>query len=120
MRGGGTQVDFDADGIGGVAVIVDVAGSGAELCWPSGAASGDGLVAAGGRGRWPTVAFRYVTELLGRRSCCGRHLVLVVSPSDGLVVGGVVFEAAVQDADETVAEGSQSGMMRSPAARWVS
>jgi hypothetical protein len=35
----------------------------------------------------------------------GRFLA-AVSPGDGLVVDGVVFEAAVEDADEAVAEGS--------------
>jgi len=41
----------------------------------------------------------------------GNFLGGAVSPGDGFVVCRVVFEAAVEDADETVAQGTQGGMM---------
>ena len=34
-----------------------------------------------------------------------------MGPGDGLVVDAVVFEAAVEDADEAVAEGSEGGVV---------
>jgi hypothetical protein len=43
-----------------------------------------------------------VTELSVGRSRGGAGLVLAVSPGGVFVVGGVVLEAAMQDADESV------------------
>ena len=34
-----------------------------------------------------------------------------MAPGDGLVIGRVVLEAAVEDPDEAIAEGSESGVM---------
>ena len=49
----------------------------------------------------------------GRRlsSGCGKLVVRAVCPGDGFVVGGVMGEAAVEDADEAVAEGSEGGVV---------
>jgi hypothetical protein len=41
----------------------------------------------------------------------GKFLVEAVSPGDGLVVEGVVFEAAVEDADEAVPEDAEGGVV---------
>ena len=43
-----------------------------------------------------------------------------MSPGDALVVGGVVVEAAVQDADEAVAQGASAAWWVSPADRRAS
>jgi hypothetical protein len=41
----------------------------------------------------------------------GKFFVGAVCPGDVLVVDAVVFEAAVKDADETIPEGSQGGVV---------
>lgn len=49
-------------------------------------------------------------------SCGSRALILALSSSDRLVIGDVVCQAAVKDADEAVAESPQGCMVAIPGA----
>ena len=55
------------------------------------------------------LAFRHPTALIVKRR--GESSSRAVAPGDGLVVGRCGGEAAVEDADEAVAEGAEGGVV---------